>query len=189
MVLKDRLEVNRKIQKRDRTCTLDEAAAETNLDLRRRLRVLNLVGASRRGARPRPPRDGGALPETRRPRLGRPEREAVRIGSLGRLARRHALLRRRGDQRLSSSRHGSRAAAPTVCPARDQATRGPLLRLHRCRSWQAPRRRTLLRAAPRRVPVITTPDLSSTREALLLGVLSLPAFIARAVFERLQLRL
>jgi hypothetical protein len=52
------------------------------------LRVLNPVGASRRGTRPRPPRDGGALPEARRPRLGWPQRGAVRKRRLGGRVRR-----------------------------------------------------------------------------------------------------
>jgi hypothetical protein len=64
------------------------AAPKANPDSRRRLRVLNPVGAPRRSARPRPPRDGGALPEARRPCLGRSQRGAVRKRRLGNRARR-----------------------------------------------------------------------------------------------------
>ena len=130
-----------------------KATAKAHLDLRRRVRVLHVVGAPRREARPRPPRDGGALPETRRPRLGRSHRRGVRSGGVGCLAGRQTLPWRRGDQRFSGGRHGDSAATPPVRPARDSAARRPRLRVHRRHPRQTPWRQALLQPTPRGVPV------------------------------------
>ena len=125
-----------------------------NPDIRRRLRVLNPVGAPRRGVRPRSPRDGGALPEVRRSRLGRPQRGAVRKRRLGGRARRcsrptPAPMARGGrDQRFPGGRAWAEATALLIRAARRKVSPRTRLRRWRRQPQQAPRRRALLRAVP-----------------------------------------
>ena len=100
------------------------AARAAGFDLRRGVRLLNAVGALGIGARPRPPRDGGALPEARCPRLGRPEHRAVHEGGLGR--RTTGSLRRDsmplsgcgGDKRFSGGRARRSVSALLLQPTR-----------------------------------------------------------------------
>lgn len=54
-----------------------------NADIRWRLTVLHPVRASRKNARPKPPRDGGPLPETRSSRILRPYARAMPLRRVG----------------------------------------------------------------------------------------------------------
>ncbi len=141
---------------------LDAAARAAGFDLRRGVRVLNAVGALGIGARPRPPRDGGALSEARRPRLGRPERRAVQEGGLGRrtlgsLWRDPVLLSGRGgDQRFSGGRARRPVPALLLRAARRWLVSGSPLQPRRRQSPPAAWRHALLQSASRRVPLRRT---------------------------------
>lgn len=73
--------------------------------LRRHVRFLNVVGEPPRKARPRPPRDGGSLPETGLPGGERPHRRRLPGGDVGDHSRRRPPPCRRSREHRTLGRH------------------------------------------------------------------------------------
>ncbi|MDF3038091.1 MAG: hypothetical protein K0Q71_797 [Thermomicrobiales bacterium] len=133
----------------------DGRAATCNPDLRRLLRLLNANGASGPGARPRPPRDGGALSEAGSPGGLRLDGAAVRASRVGRddHASSQALSRSRGDQRRALGGAGN-PVAPTALSATGYPPRpGRRVRLDCRESQPIPGHHPILRGVPRPVPL------------------------------------